>query len=141
MALYTKDDILRQAGGKSYDRGIAYIDAIEELSADDKYVDAAVRGSELYEVRIHLRSRGLHGECDCPWGEEGNFCKHCVAVALVYLYEQEHGNKVDERFDVRAYLRSLDHETLVGLLAEAAEGDRTLRKALERRGREARGLR
>lgn len=137
VALYTKDDILRLAGDKSYDRGIAYVDAIEELSADDNYVDATVQGSELYEVRIHLRSRGLYAECDCPWGEEGNFCKHCVAVALVYLYEQEHGNKVDERFDVRAYLRSLDHQTLVSLLAEAADGDRALRKALEQRAAEA----
>ena len=133
VAGYTKQDIFDLAGAKSYDRGISYVDAVEDLEADRFGVYASVQGSELYEVRLAVGQDGLDGECDCPFGEEGNFCKHCVAVALVYLYESEHGGQVARRPDLRPYLETLDRDELIALLVEAAETDRGLRRRLEAR--------
>jgi uncharacterized Zn finger protein len=131
MAPYTKDDLVQLAGAKSYDRGIGYLDLVEELEADDSGVYAAVQGTELYEVRLRLGRGGLSGECDCPWGEDGNFCKHCVAVALVFLYEQEHGGEVPRRPDLRARLGDLDRDRLLDLLIEAADASREVRRRLQ----------
>jgi hypothetical protein len=78
------------------------------------------RRSERYELRLILGRDGLDGECDCPWGEEGNFCKHCVAVALVYLYESEHGDRVPRRPDLRPHLEALDRAEPITSLVEAA---------------------
>jgi uncharacterized Zn finger protein len=130
MTPFTKDDVLALAGAKSYDRGCYYRDAVDDLEADDIGVYATVHGGDLYEVRLHLTGK-LAGSCDCPWGEEGNFCKHCVAVALVYLYELEQGRDIPRRLDLRAYLETLDREALVDLLIEAAEIDREVRWHLE----------
>jgi uncharacterized Zn finger protein len=69
----------------------------------------------------------------CPWGEDGDFCKHCVAVGVVYLYERDHGGDIPEPIDLGSYLNSLDRAELVDLLLEATEEDAALREGLERR--------
>ncbi len=76
---------------------------------------------------------GLSGSCDCPWGEEGNFCKHCVAVALVYEYDRDNDRTLPRRFALRSCLELLDHGELVDLLMEAADIDRDLRRRLRER--------
>ena len=48
-------------------------------------ISATVYGSEPYEVVLSVEGHRLDGECSCPYGQEGHFCKHCVAVALVAL--------------------------------------------------------
>jgi uncharacterized Zn finger protein len=131
MVPYTQDDVLDLAGTKSYDRGLGYLDAVDHLETDGTDVYATVQGNDLYEVQLHLRRSGVRGSCDCPWGEEGNFCKHCVAVALVYLYELEHGGDIPQRLDLRPYLEAMDHNKLVDLLIEAANSSRNLRRHLE----------
>ncbi|XVQ11388.1 SWIM zinc finger family protein [Spirillospora sp. CA-255316] len=130
MPPFTKEDVRELAGAKSYERGIGYLDAVEDLEADDAGVYAAVQGTEVYSVRLRL-GRGLDGECDCPWGEEGNFCKHCVAVALVYLYDLEHGVEIARRFDLRERLAGMGRDRLEELLLEVAERHRGARRYLE----------
>ncbi|GAA4078267.1 SWIM zinc finger family protein [Actinomadura miaoliensis] len=132
MADFTKQDVLALAGERSYGRGVQYVDSVEELEADDVAIYAEVQGGDLYRVRLTLRD-GLDGECDCPYGEDGNFCKHCVAVALAYLYAREHGEEIRRRPDLRPYLETLDHGALVELLLEASQTDRRLRHRLEDR--------
>ncbi|MCK0713977.1 SWIM zinc finger domain-containing protein [Chromohalobacter sarecensis] len=51
-------------------------------------ITADVEGSERYTVTLKLNKRGLDGGCDCPASEGIDFCKHCVAVALMYRAEQ-----------------------------------------------------
>lgn len=133
---YTKDDIVALAGPRSYDRGVDYIDNVSGLVAGDISVTAAVVGTGRYEVQLDI-SEGLAGECDCPYGEEGNFCKHCVAVALVYLYHAERGTLVliagQPPPALPDYLAGLSHDTLVELLLTAAAENPDLRKRLELR--------
>ncbi|WP_143590544.1 SWIM zinc finger family protein [Thermoactinospora rubra] len=133
MAEFSEEDLLALAGSKSYNRGVGYVDAVEDLQADGATICATVYGSEPYDVELTVGRHGLEGSCSCPWGEEGNFCKHCVAVGLVCLREREHGDPVPERFDLRSYLRSLDPGELVDLLVEVAENDRAVRRRLELR--------
>jgi tetratricopeptide (TPR) repeat protein len=68
----------------------------------------------------------LVAECACPFGLEGNFCKHCVAVGLALLADSSLGPDVD----VGAYLRSLDQRELVDLLLAQAERDPALYRQL-----------
>ena len=132
MTAFTLDDLAELAGTKSYQRGLGYIDAVQRLSADDGEIHAQVTGTGRYRVRLWFDGEAVTGSCDCPWGEEGNFCKHCVAVGVVYLYEQEHGTALPEPTDLRSHLESLDHAALVDLLLEAAERDERLFDRLER---------
>lgn len=132
MAAFTLDDLAELAGEKSYRRGLGYTDAVQRLSADDAEIHAQVIGTGRYRVRLWTDGEGVTGSCDCPWGEEGNFCKHCVAVGVVYLYEREHGEDLPAPADLRSHLESLDHAALVDLLLEAAERDERLLDRLER---------
>jgi uncharacterized Zn finger protein len=51
------------------------------VEVGDGWVTATVHGTERYEVELSLEgTRGLAGECDCPYGLEDNFCKHLVAL-------------------------------------------------------------
>lgn len=130
---YSVDDILSLAGRASYDRGVDYIDNVSDLDVQGDLVTAAVSGRDDYEVTLNLR-HGLAGDCDCPWGEEGNFCKHCVAVALIHLYHAEHGTSTITATGtggLDGYLASLDHADLVTLLLDAADRDPALRQRLE----------
>ena len=128
MEFYTVDDVLALAGQASYDRGVDYIERVTGLAFDGGRVTAAVEGTAEYEVELRVEG-GLEGYCDCPHSGEGNFCKHCVAVALVFLYHAEHGTLVTVAGEtgtsggLAEYLAGLEHSELVDLLLEAAERD------------------
>jgi hypothetical protein len=85
---FTDDDLRRAAGPASYARGVGYLDRVEELAIAGTWVTAIVYGADEYRVRLKFgeeRAGGLRGDCSCPFGAEGNFCKHCVATGLVAL--------------------------------------------------------
>lgn len=85
---FTEDDLRRAAGPTSYARGVGYLDRVEELEIAGTWVTASVYGTDVYRVRLKFddeRPDGLRGDCSCPFGAEGNFCKHCVATGLVAL--------------------------------------------------------
>lgn len=130
MQLFTLDDLEQIAGEKSYDRGLSYIDAIEQFSADDHEIQAMVNGREQYRVRLDI-SDLAKSWCDCPWNEEGNFCKHCVATGVYYLYQVEHGNEIPEPLDIKGYLESLSHNQLVELVLEASKSNFELEQYLQ----------
>jgi uncharacterized Zn finger protein len=46
---------------------------------------AAVRGESFYAVSLWVSETGLGFICSCPQGNEGEFCKHCVAVAIAWV--------------------------------------------------------
>ena len=84
---FTEADLRAAAGPRSFERGLRYLDAVAGLETVGSRVIATVRGSEDYLVVLTLGgsragSARLKGECDCPYGQEGFFCKHCVAVGL-----------------------------------------------------------
>ena len=85
---FTEDNLRRAAGPASYARGVGYVDRVEELEIAGTWVTASVYGTDVYRVRLKFddeRADGLRGDCSCPFGAEGNFCKHCVATGLVAL--------------------------------------------------------
>ena len=139
---YTLEDIVDLAGQRSYDRGLEYLECISGLAVHHGQVTATVQGRDEYQVVVDVDG-GLDGSCDCPHGEEGNFCKHCVAVALVYLFHAEHGTLAalatpaaespPQPDDLAGYLSTLDRDDLMDLLLDAADRDPALRRRLELR--------
>jgi len=70
------------AGGRSYQRGEDYFaaDRVGALLEHDGAVTAKVRGTRAYRVELWAQEDTLGFSCTCPVGDEGAFCKHCVAV-------------------------------------------------------------
>lgn len=126
MTWFTEDDLRAAAGEGSFRRGREYVDAVGELRPTALGVRASVRGKDVYEVWLGRENDRLVAECECPFGLEGNFCKHCVAVGLVLLAEGPAGPDAD----LGAYLRSLDQQELVELLLEQANRDPALCRQL-----------
>lgn len=133
MSTLSTDLLLHRAGAKSYWRGLTYRDAVLELRVHSRHVAALVRGNDDYEVSLSWDGSLLVGECSCPHGDQGFFCKHCVAVGLVLL---EQGSEVPpsdaEDVELRDHLSSLNAEALRELLYEHAARDAPLRARIIR---------
>jgi len=91
-------------------------------------------------------------DCDCPVGQEGDFCKHCVATALAWLEQRTPTGKTGKSRgeqpadagltmeDVRAWLLLQEKTTLVDMLVEAAGYDSQLTGSLMMKAAGARGV-
>ncbi len=82
-----EEELRAVAGDRSFERGLGYVRAVTGLQRAGDKVLATVRGAQDYLVVLTLPGGriarpGLRGECGCPYGQEGFFCKHCVAVGL-----------------------------------------------------------
>lgn len=89
MGGLTEAKLAQMAGKRSFERGLGYTDAVSGIEVGDGWIRAFVHGTERYEAELLLGKRGrLSGRCDCPYGQEGNFCKHLVALGLTVI-EQE----------------------------------------------------
>ncbi|WP_244942812.1 SWIM zinc finger family protein [Streptomyces inhibens] len=73
---FTEEDLSRLAGARSFARGQNYLSHVAELSAAEDRITATVYGSEPYHVVLLLAGPRLTGSCDCPYGQDGHFCKH-----------------------------------------------------------------
>jgi uncharacterized Zn finger protein len=129
----------RLAGPGSYGRGEDYFAAGRVRSLDEQEagtVLAEVRGSATYSVRLWDENGELAYSCTCPRGDDGEFCKHCVAVGLAVLagaVKPPRTRRPKRRVtleDVREYLDREDKGALVELLMERAVWDETLREQL-----------
>ncbi len=61
---------------------------VKSIKFEDDELTAKVwgTGANPYDTKIHLEKSGIcHTECSCPIGDG---CKHCSALALAYLSEQ-----------------------------------------------------
>jgi uncharacterized Zn finger protein len=142
MALaFTEDDLLQAAGPKSFERGLGYVACVEDLELDGAEVNAVVTGSFEYDVTLRRERGRLTGECSCPWSQEGNFCKHCVAVGLAVLGapgagERDGGGTGPSPAappDLDAWLEGLEAAELREELRALIRGDRELRRRFELR--------
>ncbi|MFE2061977.1 SWIM zinc finger domain-containing protein [Streptomyces sp. NPDC059467] len=141
----TEANLKTLAGARSFERGLGYLDAVSGVEVGDGWVTASVHGTERYEVELTLDGPGgLAGECDCPYGLEGNFCKHLVALGLTVLAQREslprQRKTARERArDLDGWLSALSKDELLALLREQIDDDRQLRRRLELRAASARG--
>ena len=127
--LCSPDRLRRLAGGRSFERGEDYVleGRVERVAVAEGSVWATVIGAAPYRVGLRRdRAGALTGSCTCPVGEEGAFCKHCVAVGLAVA-----GDAGPTRDHVRAYVSSRTHAELVELVLGALERDGVLRDSLQ----------
>lgn len=100
------------------DRGVAYFrsNAVEILSHSTSHVDARVKGSVNYLVRLRLGRMTLDIACTCPYFEKGEECKHIWATMLAADAHQ-YLNAVDlrPRLQIRYDDEALDELTEVEL--------------------------
>lgn len=150
LADYLSPAKLKQlAGSAAFARGEAYFnsEAVSRLKMTDDLLSARVSGSRSYVVRLCEEDGEIEYECSCPQGEEGNFCKHCVAVGLAWLAEtgaaggtksakQKKNNPWKEITD---YVGLQDAETLAAWLLESAKRDDVLYENLLLKARRAAG--
>jgi uncharacterized Zn finger protein len=155
----TEADLLAVAGQRSFDRGTAYVDAVGDLTIFGNQITASVRGTDEYIVLLTLGgSERVTGTCDCPYGNEGFFCKHCVAVGLAFLRNArasrrharqakvaEHGD-AGERSEaadsakpagLHSWLNSLPREQLILLILDQLVEDEDWRRRLQMRAASA----
>ena len=137
IAAFTEDDLRALAGARSFARAQSYLDAVADLEITEVGVTATVYGGDDYEVTLTMDAdEGLSGECDCPYGLEGNFCKHCVAVGLAVLdrgpdLPKARADAAGHRRNLESWLEALPRERLLALLREQLSEDRNLRRRLE----------
>lgn len=133
---------------------------VRSLLQDGDTLVASVHGTRKYKVRLRVNDGVPEGECSCPMGDAGVFCKHLVAVGLTYLRDGlspesaaggvESGSakktagakkaagprakKPPSRpvtmDDIRDYLLRLEPTELVEMLVEQLHGDDHLRESL-----------
>jgi hypothetical protein len=74
------------ARGQTYASGDSVQDAKLSFSDDEKTItlQATVEGTQPYSVDVVVNEDDdVAGDCDCPHAQDGYFCKHQVALALV----------------------------------------------------------
>ena len=139
---FTEADLLAKAGQRSFLRGQDYLATVGSLKTMGDKITAAVRGSDVYFVTlIRGGEGGLRGECDCPYGREGFFCKHCVAVGLTLLHPPAvpaQRGRGQPRRRIRlsrphSWLAGLSREDLLDLVRERMAEDYEWRRSLELR--------
>lgn len=123
----------RLAGERAFERGEAYFaaGAVRTLRRREGGVEARVQGTSSYRVRVTVEDGDLDYDCTCPVGQDGEFCKHCVAVGLAWhaAGEREIEACPGEQ-DLRGFLLGLEKEELVSMLLDRASEDERLQRRL-----------
>jgi len=135
---FTEADIKGAAGSKSFERGLDYLGQVEDLEITDSEITATVYGSHRYRVSLAFGDEGLSADCTCPYGREGAFCKHCVAVAMSVLRLGQDLPQLIEttkagRAELGSWLESLSKQELLAELQGLLDADPDLRRRFELR--------
>jgi uncharacterized Zn finger protein len=150
----TTNRVRRWAGSRSYGRGESYFHGghVSDLKAVKGRITATVSGTYPYRVMLWDEGDSVGYDCDCPVGQGGDFCKHCVATALAWLEQRTpagktgkgKGKKKAEKGltmkDVHAWLLLQEKEFLVDMLVEAADYDDQLSGGLMLKAAAAKGV-
>lgn len=89
------DETLLDCAGKTiFARGVEYFEQGQVTLARDGGGNATfkVQGTQTYSTELYFEDVGLHSDCTCPHAQDGHFCKHMVAAAL--LWRQHLGGEV-----------------------------------------------
>lgn len=154
----SSDAIFRR--GQNYASSGA-VEVTEEDPLPEPALRAQVVGSELYATEVWIEDDAVAGSCDCPNAEDGWFCKHQVAVALVWrerlsapALDADMGahtkaradtprarTKLDKRQALNDFLRDQSASTLADKLLALADRDHDISRELQqwRKASEATG--
>jgi hypothetical protein len=154
--LFDDKAIQALSGGKTFARGKTYavsgaviIQAEQTESAPT--VRAEVQGTSTYTTSVSIDHGKIIGDCDCPGAVDGWFCKHMVAVALVWrdrlmdtetVIDEAAQKKVQasakraqtvraNRSALHEFLRSRSAEELAEKLIDLANNERDIERELQ----------
>lgn len=116
---YLFTDRILQRGYSYY-----YSSAVEDLAVTDDTIKANVIGTEEYEVEIHYnKNKIIDMDCTCPYAQDGNNCKHMVAVLLEWEnnYDEENPQEYKNIEEFGTELTSKSKEEVKELLNQASE--------------------
>ncbi len=127
--------LIKLAGVSAFGRGLHCFEKrqISGIKSTESKTTAIVVGCHQYNVCLRYTHRMLEGACDCPASDGIDFCKHCVAVALVLQERQAPTKPMDKRSALRVIRRHWSqrtHEELMEELISLARQDRELRNDL-----------
>lgn len=123
------------------ERGLNYYEsgAVTSLEQTEDGYEAVVEGSEDYQVEIEMRGDRIEDMfCDCPYADDGNYCKHMAAV----LYTIEEGNMEpsnptggqeklqEEKQELESVVQKIPEAEAKKLLIELAWEDDSLRNRI-----------
>ncbi len=129
----------RLAGARAFERGEDYFAGghVGAIAEQGGVITAKVQGSRTYRVKLWGSGDALDYACTCPVGDDGQFCKHGVALGLAWLGAKAATTPAKAKArritldDVRAQLLTRSKPALVDLLMEQAlEDDRLHRRLL-----------
>jgi len=125
MIEITEALLVKLAGSGAYERGLNYFSEgrVTAIESSPRRTSAIVQGTEPYTVQLTHTHSQLDGACDCPASEGIDFCKHCVALALVLQEQQINGALLEHGSDeekLKAYLELQQPATLVSELLDAS---------------------
>lgn len=125
--LITRQNLREEAGDVYFKRGLDYFKSghVQKLFVDDERIEGKVSGSRSYSCSIESDGDGwFSGECSCPLGDDGEFCKHLVALGLAFIDGFETPQPASGKrgkFDLSAFLKARSNEELTALLTGAAK--------------------
>jgi uncharacterized Zn finger protein len=139
-SILDRDALREWSDERTFERGEEYFRTgqVQEVVESPDGVAGTVLGTHLYAVRLWATGRRLKHTCTCPVGEDGDFCKHGVALGLAWLERprarprsrRETSERDVTMEDVRARLRQRGKEELVELVMHRATEDGALRDRL-----------
>ena len=147
LQVMVTDTVIRVlAGDRYYKRGVDYFNRglVESVEQSGNTIQATVSGTEDYAVTLTASAKRFEFTCECPLGDDGEFCKHCVAAALAWLAGRAVASDSDSNSnagkpgrprrvtaeDIEAALNAQDKQTLVGWLMEWSQRNDALRQKL-----------
>ena len=151
------DSALRRASSAAiFQRGKTYsssgaVQVLSEEPGDTPAIYAQVAGSETYETEVWIHEGEVEGACDCANAQDGWFCKHQVALALVWrdrlsgeapAVDDEARMTVqagvkrartvqDRRQALQDFLQAQDAAVLAGRLLDLADRDHEIARELQ----------
>lgn len=138
--LLNKDVLVELAGERAFERGADYFadGLVVGVKEENGTITARVRGTYYYRVKVWAEDEELASECNCPVGQDGGFCKHCVALGLAWLDRRKQRGGAARRQtkrdvtdeEIRAHLMAQDKSSLVKSLMHHAEWDAGFRDRL-----------
>lgn len=121
------------------ERGLDYFSsgAVTSVEQTEDGYQAIVEGTEEYQVEIEIQDNRISEMfCDCPYAEDGNYCKHMAAVLFEIEAEEmpaSNGGKIktkESRQELESVINSIPEAEVKRLLAELAWEDESLRNRI-----------